>query len=100
MNRLGGTKETREAMLYSISHRMGINWIAVDGDDGYTPEDDRLVLINVEYCPVCDVGRYIEGKWHLGDNDEPMNRRFKVTAWMPVPLPYEIVKKDCGGYDE
>lgn len=100
MNRLGSSKETREAILYNISHRMGINWIAVDGDDGYTPEDDRLVLINVEYCPVCDVGRYIEGKWHFGDNDDPMSSRFKVTAWMPIPLPYEIVKRDCGGYDE
>lgn len=45
------------------------------------PEDDRHVLLNLKYCVPC-VGNYVDEKWMLDDETEPIS---EVLGWWELP---------------
>lgn len=63
------------------------------------PDEFRTVLISVvdEECHLSAVNTalMIHGEWYIRIGEKPLST--KPNAWMPLPIPYGIKKKD---YDE
>ena len=71
-------------------------WIPVTEE---LPDEFRTVLISVvdEECRLSsvDTAMMIHGEWYFRIGEKPLST--KPNAWMPLPIPYGIKKKD---YDE
>ena len=62
-----------------------MNWINVKE---YLPEEYRVVLY-YSSCEAWFIGSLYSGQWHYLSTQEPIDRHFNITHWMPLPRPPE-----------
>lgn len=63
-------------------------WIPVKS--GLYPETDDYVLLSFANFSVPMVGRFEDGNFYIGDEDEPLLKQdIIVNAWMPLPERYK-----------
>lgn len=85
-------KKQSKAMLYSQARRMALGWIDVNDQ---LPNPEEYVLLNTNSTEISDVGYMQEdGKWTLGLERTLDEIGITITAWMPLPLPFESIKRD------
>ena len=56
------------------------------------PENGDYILLSFSNFTLPAIGRYEDGEWYLGDDDEEdtcVNQKLFVNAWMPLPEPYK-----------
>lgn len=64
------------------------NWIPVSTEQ--FPDTDRYILLSFDNYNVCDVGRYEDGAFYVGDEDTSLcSIGVFVNAWMELPKCYE-----------
>lgn len=56
----------------------------------HLPEESLNSVIGWdEYRERCCFVQYYSGRWHFGNDDDPV----KIIAWQPVPEPYKPAKE-------
>ena len=77
------------------------NWILCserlpeeDCETGKCVQYSDFVLMSVEHKEdeetIVDYGHTVDGKWYSDYSDCFIPQEWKVTAWMPLPKPYEV----------
>lgn len=65
---------------------MTMEWIPIAEK---LPENDNYILLSFSNVGLPEVGRYEDGRFYVGDDDEPLSKiGIIVNAWMPLPKCY------------
>lgn len=61
-------------------------WIPIEEQ---IPKEDEYILLSFENFSIPVIGRFENGAFYAGDEDEPLVKQdMYVNAWMPLPEPY------------
>lgn len=92
------SKEVYRALQYAIDYlRMPQikDWMPAEANNMPCDYGEDLVFIQVEDEKSCypRIAEQKDGKWYTPEIDEPLDDKYKVTAWMPLPAPFNPFKE-------